>query len=112
MVAVKGDEDVLAGLGYKQEFKREFGLVHVRHIPRIPARALSSHDSGAVIRPHIFEYRTLSEYCVRINANNTHNHATFLRRYSSVLSIALGNGGAAALVWGVSVFEAYYELSH
>jgi len=77
------DDAVLAALGYKQEFKREFTMLETF--------GLSFTYVGLV--PSMAYVRVCSLF-----------RRALLTCYSSVIIYAIPNGGTVAMVWGVSPF--------
>ena len=75
------DEVVLADLGYKQEFKREFRLLEVCGIAFSIIGLFPSTAYDSDLFHHSFAHQLASR---------------------STLALSLPNGGSVALVWGVS----------
>jgi hypothetical protein len=101
----KADERLLAELGYKQEFRREFTPSEVRWC----RRCLSRFTSSLVKLPQIEDIRgcvqrrwTLAVYSVSNVPSSVLSSATpSTVVHSSVLFYSIPNGGPVAMVWGV-----------
>ena len=98
------DEALLASLGYKQEFRREFTGLEVRICVACSLSLFFTalHCFTADIWHCIQYHRSPAVYRVSTIVDIFITAAKMLR-YSSVLFYSMPNGGPAAMVWGVRI---------
>jgi len=95
------DEKLLADLGYKQEFKREFTPIEVYLTRSIRFTAQLTRYQG--LRYRIQYHRTFAIDGVGSSARCYRKESHLSCLSSSVLFYSIPNGGPASMVWGVSV---------
>lgn len=94
----QADEDLLASLGYKQEFRREFSSLEVSICRPSSRRPLKSFRADLWYR--LQYHRSPAVYCVSAVTSPLGTGAK--THCSYVLFYSMPNGGPAAMVWGVS----------